>query len=66
MTSLSDLLLKRATRCSTTGIVAASLGLKFVGIDLYKENVKKAGRNIAKADGSGANLIMGLALNRQH
>jgi DNA modification methylase len=50
----------------TTGIVAASLGRKFVGIDLYKENVKKAGRNIAKADGSGANLIMGLVPNRQH
>jgi DNA modification methylase len=49
----------------TTGIVAASLGRKFVGIDLYKENVNKAGRNIAKADGSGANLIMGLAPNRQ-
>jgi hypothetical protein len=28
--------------------------------------VKKAGRNIVKADDSGANLIMGLAPNRQH
>ena len=49
----------------TTGIVATSLGRKFVGIDLYQENVEKAGRNIAKADG-GANLIMGLAPNSQH
>jgi DNA modification methylase len=46
----------------TTGIVATSLGRKFVGIDLYKENVEKASRNIAKAD-SSANLIMGLAPN---
>jgi DNA modification methylase len=44
----------------TTGIVAASLGRKFVGIDLYAENVHSAKRNVAKADGS-ANLIMGLA-----
>ena len=48
----------------TTGIVATSLGRKFVGVDLYKENVEKASRNIAKAD--GANLIMGLARNSQH
>lgn len=47
----------------TTGIVATSLGRKFVGIDLYKENVENASRNIAKAD--GANLIMGLAPNSQ-
>lgn len=44
----------------TTGIVAASLGRKFVGIDLYAENVHNAKRNVARADGS-ANLIMGLA-----
>jgi DNA modification methylase len=49
----------------TTGIVATSLGRKFVGIDLYKENVEKASRNIAKAD-SSANLIMGLARNSPH
>jgi DNA modification methylase len=46
----------------TTGIVATSLGRKFVGIDLYKENVEKASRNIAKVD-SNANLITGLAPN---
>lgn len=44
----------------TTGIVAASLGRKFVGIDLYTENVHNAKRNVGRADGS-ANLIMGLA-----
>jgi site-specific DNA-methyltransferase (adenine-specific) len=49
----------------TTGIVATSLGRKFIGIDLYKENVENASRNIANAD-SGANLIMGLAPNRKH
>jgi DNA modification methylase len=49
----------------TTGIVATSLGRKFVGIDLYKENVEKTSRNIAKTDG-GANLIMGLASGSQH
>jgi len=48
----------------TTGIVATSLGRKFVGIDLYKENVETASRNIARAD--GANLIMGLAPNSRH
>ncbi len=50
----------------TTGIVATSLGRRFVGIDLYKENAEKASRNIAKADGNSANLIMGLAPNRQY
>jgi len=49
----------------TTGIVATSLGRKFVGIDLYNDNVEKASRNIAKTDNS-ANLIMGLAPNNQH
>lgn len=49
----------------TTGIVATSLGRKFVGIDLYKENVEKASRNLAtKAD--GVNLIMGLAQDSRH
>jgi site-specific DNA-methyltransferase (adenine-specific) len=48
----------------TTGIVATSLGRKFVGVDLYKENVEKASRNIARTD--GANLIMGLAQNSKH
>lgn len=48
----------------TTGIVATSLGRKFVGIELYKENVEKASRNVAKAD-SYANLIMGLTPNRE-
>ena len=49
----------------TTGIVAASLGRKFVGIDLYKENVDKANRNIV-AETDRANLIMGLKPNSRH
>ncbi len=49
----------------TTGIVAASLGREFVGIDLYAENVEKAARNVARADVS-ANLIMGLARSGKH
>lgn len=32
----------------TTGIVATSLGRKFLGIDLYKENVDRANSNIIK------------------
>lgn len=33
----------------TTGIVAVSLGRRFVGIDLYSENVDRAVRNILRA-----------------
>ena len=43
----------------TTGVAAAALGRRFVGIDLYAKNVENAGKNIARA--SGANIIMGLA-----
>jgi DNA modification methylase len=42
----------------TTGIAAAALGRKFVGIDLYMKNVENAGRNIARA--VDANVIMGV------
>jgi DNA modification methylase len=49
----------------TTGIVAMLLGRKFVGVDLYEENVEKASKNIAKAD-SSASLIMGLVPNSPH
>lgn len=44
----------------TTGIVAAALGRKFVGIDLYAQNVERAGKNIARARGS-TKIIMGVA-----
>lgn len=64
-TEKGDFVLDPFAGRGTTGIVATSLGRKFVGIDLYKENVEKARRNIAKADGS-ANLIMGLAPNSRH
>jgi len=59
-TQKGDLVLDPFAGRGTTGIVAASLGRKFVGIDLYADNVYKAKRNVARADGS-ANLIMGLA-----
>jgi DNA modification methylase len=49
----------------TTGIVATSLGRKFVGIDLYEENVDKANRNIIKGMAYKSNVIR-LAPNRQH
>jgi DNA modification methylase len=42
----------------TTGIVAAALGRKFVGIDLYMKNVENADKNIAKA--RSAKIIMGV------
>ncbi len=64
-TEKGDFVLDPFAGRGTTGIAATSLGRKFVGIDLYKENVEKASRNIAKADGR-ANLIMGLAPNSQH
>lgn len=44
----------------TTGIVATSVGRKFVGIDLYQENVDKANRNIIKRMAHKSNVI-GLA-----
>jgi DNA modification methylase len=47
----------------TTGIVAAALGRKFVGIDLYMKNVQTADRNIAKA--SDANIIMGVVRKKR-
>ncbi len=44
----------------TTGVAAAALGRKFVGIDLYLKNVENAGKNIARAS-DGAKIIMGPA-----
>jgi DNA modification methylase len=64
-TEKGDYILDPFAGRGTTGIVATSLGRRFIGIDLYTENVEKAYRNIAKVD-SGASLIMGLALNRHH
>ena len=64
-TEKDDTILDPFAGRGTTGIVAMSLGRKFIGIDLYKENVEKASRNIAKVNsGSSANLIMGLASNK--
>ena len=50
----------------TTGIVAKSLGRKFIGIDLYRDNVEKAGRNIGLAlTHEDQNLLMGLASRKK-
>jgi DNA modification methylase len=49
----------------TTGIVATSLGRKFLGIDLYKENVERANSNIIKGHSLQSSL-MRLAPSRQH
>ncbi len=64
-TEKGDFVLDPFAGRGTTGIVATSLGRKFVGIDLYKENVERANRNIAKVD-VNANLIMGLAPTSRH
>lgn len=70
-TEKNDIVLDPFAGRGTTGIVATSLGRRFVGIDLYAQNVENAGRNIAKADAggaahAGANIIMGLAPTRHH
>jgi DNA modification methylase len=66
-TEKDDMILDPFAGRGTTGIVAMSLGRKFIGIDLYKENVEKASRNIARVNSnSSANLIMGLASNKQY
>src|SRR5215203_3997676 len=49
----------------TTGITATSLGRKFVGIDLYKDNVDRANRNIIRGYSLQSNVIRP-APNRQH
>lgn len=54
-TKKGDLVLDPFCGRGTTGIAALSLGRRFVGIDLYRENVEKAMKNIAGA----ANLITG-------
>jgi DNA modification methylase len=49
----------------TTGITATSLGRKFVGIDLYKDNVDRANRNMIRGYSLQSNMIRS-GPNRQH
>ena len=51
-TEKDDMVLDPFAGRGTTGIVATSLGRRFVGIDLYAENVQKANRNIAFSNNS--------------
>jgi len=62
-TQKGDFVLDPFTGRGTTGIVATSLGRKFVGIDLYRDNVNMAGRNIGLSD---PNLLIGLARSKKH
>jgi len=47
-TDINDYVLDPFAGRGTTGIVALSLGRKFIGIDLYKENVDRANTNITR------------------
>jgi DNA modification methylase len=47
-TEIGDYVLDPFAGRGTTGIVATSLGRKFQGIDLYKENVDRANSNIIR------------------
>jgi DNA modification methylase len=49
----------------TTGIVATSLGRKFVGIDLYEENVEIANRNIINSSPPLKSNIIRFTSNRR-
>jgi DNA modification methylase len=55
-TKVDDYILDPFAGRGTTGIVATSLGRKFVGIDLYKENVERANSNIFGSYRPQANL----------
>ncbi len=48
-TKKGDLILDPFCGRGTTGIAAVSLGRRFVGIELYRENVDKASKNILQA-----------------
>src|SRR5215213_5239433 len=64
-TEKNDYVLDPFAGRGTTGITATSLGRKFVGIDLYKENVDRANRNIIRGYSLQSNVIRP-APNRQH
>lgn len=44
----------------TTGIAAVSLGRRFTGIDLYRENVEKVIRNVSRAEADAADAAASL------
>ncbi|MFL6503454.1 MAG: DNA-methyltransferase [Nitrososphaera sp.] len=56
-TDIHDYVLDPFAGRGTTGIVATSLGRKFIGIDLYKENVNRANSNIIRAHTTN-NLVL--------
>ena len=55
-TKIDDYILDPFAGRGTTGIVATSLGRKFLGIDLYEENVDRANSNIIRSYRPQANL----------
>jgi DNA modification methylase len=56
-TEVDDYVLDPFAGRGTTGIVATSLGRKFLGIDLYKENVDRANSNIMRGYSLQSNLM---------
>jgi hypothetical protein len=63
-TETDDYVLDPFAGRGTTGIVATSLGRKFLGIDLYKENVNRATSNIMRGY-SLQSTMMGFVPTRQ-
>jgi DNA modification methylase len=56
-TKIGDYVLDPFAGRGTTGIVSTSLGRKFLGIDLYKENVDRAKSNIIRSCSPQASLV---------
>ena len=56
-TKIGDSVLDPFAGRGTTGIVSTSLGRKFIGIDLYRENVDTANYNIIRSYSLQTNLI---------
>ncbi|HJU35730.1 MAG TPA: site-specific DNA-methyltransferase [Nitrososphaera sp.] len=56
-TKMDDYVLDPFAGRGTTGIVTTSLGRKFLGIDLYKENVDRATNNIIRSYSPQSNFM---------